>query len=792
MKKLLITFILILTVNFIFAQTSSIVLDKIAANNFPEKIYVQYDKPSYFIGETIWYKIYITHNDTPSTKTTVVSIELLNDSGKIIEKKILPVSMGAASGNFSINKNYKGGTFTIKVFTEKHVLLNNEDVYLQPINIYGNANELEAMLPKDEIAFVYFLPEGGNIVNGIKNMIAFKCSNKYGVPLTIEGEVKDSKGEVVTRFKDMHDGMGLFGFFPQVGEKYYAECIIDKTTKKRVDLPQSLGQGITLQVNKVDEKTIFTIDASVITIPALQPSNLVGVQNDNIIFTVPLQLSADKTVQGALPFDKIPSGVLQLTVLNAQNQPLAERLVFINNDDYKTPVDFKTDVVNLGARQKNTFSLNILDTMLGTYAVAITEVIGDPNKADNIVARLLLTESLKGYIHNPTYYFESNDKLRNFYLDLVMLTNGWRRYSWKNANSYTKNELTLNSDNYITFRAKALGLQNNLPLKNKAIQVQLKTRDKDEDIYILNTDSSGIFSLPGMIYEDSLQMSVKGKSKNNYNVAVQILSKSLTEQFKFLKTPVYFSLFPEQKQNSLAFVRNNFLKTYRDPKEIELEAIQIKAKTKSEKDKFIDKYVTGRLGVYGTELDLIANPVNSGLNILEHIKSRMMGVRVSGTPGNYFINYRGLRTIGGETPMAIFLDNFQVEANDLVTVRAADVALVTVHNTSINGPGGALAIYTKRDNFGNKLQSSNDLFFAYEGFSVTKEFFSPDYSKPQDAKVVEDKRITLYWNPYLNTTSSKNNFSFSFYNNDVAKKIKVTIEGMQKDGKLLHFEKIIE
>jgi hypothetical protein len=793
MKKLFITLVLINIVVVIFAQSSTVVLDKIIANNFPEKIYVQYDKPSYFAGETIWYKIYITHNDTPSTKTTIVSIELLNDSGKIVEKKILPVTMGAASGNFSVNKNSKTGVYTVKAFTEKHVVLNNEDFYIQPITIYGNdVSAAEANIKKDT-PYVYFFPEGGNVVNGIKNMIAFKCCNQFGTPMKIEGQVKDSKGEFVAAFKDMHDGMGLFGFFPQVGEKYFAECTINGSIKKKVELPESLGQGTTLQINKVDDKTVFTIDASIVTIASLQPTNLVGVQNDNIIFTLPLLLGPDKTFQGALPLEKLQSGVLQLTVLNSVNQPLAERLVFVNNDEYKTPVEFKTDVLNLRPRQKNDFSLNILDTIQGTFAVAVTEMIGDSNKADNILARLLLTESLKGYIYNPTYYFESNDKMRNFYLDLVMLTHGWRRYTWKNANNYVQKELALNSDNYITFKAKALTLQSNLPLKSKQLQIQLKTRDKGEDIFVVNTDTAGNFSLPGMIYEDSLQISVKGKSKNNYPVAVQILSKSLSQQFKFSKQPLLFRTAENETQTMSSFAKNNYNKAYRDPKELELDAIELKVKGKSEKEKFTNKFVTGRLGTSASQLDLISNPVLSGLNILDYLKSRLMGVTITGGPGTYAVNYRGSRSlIGGPIPMAIFLDEFQVDPNDLTSIRAADVALVSIHNTAINGPGGALAIYTKRDNGGNRIKSSSDLFFTYEGFSVTKEFFSPDYSRPEDARALNDERITLYWNPYLNTTTSKNGLSFSFYNNNKAKKIKVTIEGMQKDGKLLHFEKIIE
>jgi hypothetical protein len=790
MKKIVTISILSLISNLVFSQSTFLGLDKVAANNFPEKIYVQYDKPSYFAGEIIWYKIYITHNDTPSTKTTIAIIELLNDSGKVVDKKILPVITGAATGNFTISRNSRSGTYTVKVFTEKHVLLNSQDFYLHPINIYGETPGIDKILQKDDSVLVYFLPEGGNVVNSVKNMFAFKCSNRFGVPLKISGEIKDSKGEFVTSFKDMHDGMGLFGFFPQAGEKYYAECTINDDIKKTISLPEGLGQGITLQVSTVNEKTIFTIDASMVTIDALKPVNLVAVQNDVIVFTLPLQLSTEKTVQGILPLEKLQSGVLQLTVFNSNNQPLAERLVFADNDDYKTTVDFKTEAIDLRPRQKNVFSLAILDTIPGTFAVSVNEMIGDPNKSDNIAARLLLTESLKGYIHNPTYYFESKEKMRNFYLDLVMLTHGWRRYSWKNANSYPKKEIVLNNDSYITFKAKAINLQNNQPVKNKALQVKVKTRDKDEDILILNTDSSGVFTLPGMIYEDSLQMSVKLKNSNS--IGVQILSKSLSQQFNFFKPSFYFSIFPAKNEKNALFSKNNFLKAYQDPKELELQAIEIKTKGKSEKDKFTSKYVTGRLGVSATQLDLISKPVLSGINILDYLKSRMLGVTVSGGPGNYSVNYRGARTLSAVTPMAIFLDEFQVDANDLTSIRASDVALVSVHNTVINGPGGVLAIYTKRDNSGAKITSLNDIFFSYEGFSPTKEFFSPNYTKAEDAKVLNDERVTLYWNPYINTTASGNAFSFSFYNNDTAKKIKITVEGMQKDGKLLHFEKIVE
>ena len=55
-----------------------------------------------------------------------------------------------------------------------------------------------------------------------------------------------------------------------------------------------------------------------------------------------------------------------------------------------------------------------------------------------------------------------------------------------------------------------------------------------------------------------------------------------------------------------------------------------------------------------------------------------------------------------------------------------------------------------------------------------------------------DLRSTLYWNPniFLDKTNSK--IKIEYYNNDVSKKLLLTIEGFNAAGKLIHIEKIIE
>ena len=55
-----------------------------------------------------------------------------------------------------------------------------------------------------------------------------------------------------------------------------------------------------------------------------------------------------------------------------------------------------------------------------------------------------------------------------------------------------------------------------------------------------------------------------------------------------------------------------------------------------------------------------------------------------------------------------------------------------------------------------------------------------------------DLRSTLYWQPYLLTHGKNNTATIEFYNNDVSKKLRLIVEGMDGEGHLTSIEKIIE
>jgi hypothetical protein len=146
----------------------------------------------------------------------------------------------------------------------------------------------------------------------------------------------------------------------------------------------------------------------------------------------------------------------------------------------------------------------------------------------------------------------------------------------------------------------------------------------------------------------------------------------------------------------------------------------------------------------------------------------------------------------GLIPMTLYLDEIETDASFISSIPASQVAMVKVYNSFVgavgNGAGGVLAIYSKK---GADLYNSASItdIVRYQGYSVIKEFYSPDYSVDTAAIKKQDNRITLFWAPQIVVSSINGNISFTFYNNDRTKQFKIVVEGMTIDGKLLMLEK---
>ncbi|MBO9632720.1 MAG: hypothetical protein J7578_06345, partial [Chitinophagaceae bacterium] len=227
-----------------------------------------------------------------------------------------------------------------------------------------------------------------------------------------------------------------------------------------------------------------------------------------------------------------------------------------------------------------------------------------------------------------------------------------------------------------------------------------------------------------------------------------------------------------------------------------LESVTVTAKTKTKSQVMDSKYTSGLFsGGDAYSFDMTDDPfAMSARDVFTFLQGRVPGLQITGAGGP---DGPGL-TWRGQTP-TLFLNEMQVDANMLSGTPVADIAYVKVFRPPFfgafgGGAGGAIAVYTKK---GGEGRSASNVPGGMErrtmvGYSAPKEFYSPDYSKENALYDVLDVRTTLFWAPYLLTDKSNRKVTFTFYNNDISKKLKVIVEGMNEEGRMVRIEKVLE
>lgn len=235
-----------------------------------------------------------------------------------------------------------------------------------------------------------------------------------------------------------------------------------------------------------------------------------------------------------------------------------------------------------------------------------------------------------------------------------------------------------------------------------------------------------------------------------------------------------------------------------------LQEVKVTARQKTSLQLLDEKYTSPLFRSHAAKIIDLTNVKESEvsqINIFDYIQGRVAGITVKrkGT-FDYELQYRqrmSLGDSGAAIPMKIYLDEGEVPISVIATIRARDIAILKVFPYFIgdpgNSPGGMLAIYTKKgEDLIPNIDKGHDVF-RYKGYSVVKEFYSPDYSNPlalEQAKLRPDKRKTLLWLPQILTKGADTKMPFSFYNSDQTKNFKVVMEGVTNDGRLLMVEKI--
>ncbi|MFD2143916.1 hypothetical protein [Mucilaginibacter antarcticus] len=112
---------------FAFTPQADDPLDKLVAalqkwtDTYPqEKVYLHMDKPYYALGDTIWFKGYITIGSRHqlSKLSGSLHVDFITEQDSLIRSLKLPIVSGMVVGEFNLSDDFKEGSYRIRAYTQ--------------------------------------------------------------------------------------------------------------------------------------------------------------------------------------------------------------------------------------------------------------------------------------------------------------------------------------------------------------------------------------------------------------------------------------------------------------------------------------------------------------------------------------------------------------------------------------------------------------------------------------------------------------------------------------------------
>lgn len=433
-----------------------------------EKVYLHLDNTGYFEQDNLWFKAYLTRTDTgkPSNLSKVLYVELLNASGDVIKTTKWPVDdHGQAYGDVKLDTLLGSGFYELRAYTRYMTNWGSNACYSRVIPVFSQPKEegdytnlhMQQHLyrdrnpnGRDRSDFLYaramdggvydngekktisarFYPEGGKMVIGKKSRVAVMVVDDNGYPYMSKGYVENGAGDVLATFTTDSLGRGLFEVTPD-------GCVLNMQMHNKADgagkavqsfaLPKAENEGCVLSVDAVSDDMLVSMRCSDGMLGRMLGCVLMN--NGNIVYCD--TLSAEPLIEIELDRSQQKPGVNQFTVFDASGRILAERMYFVCPP---ASADEKITLTPASGRLKpcGKVSLDVKSIPNSTFSFSAIDAASMTNgKQGNMKTWMLLSSDVRGYINNVDYYFEADDQEHRQAADLLMLTQGWRRYDWE-------------------------------------------------------------------------------------------------------------------------------------------------------------------------------------------------------------------------------------------------------------------------------------------------------------------------------------------------------------------------
>ncbi|GAB5524550.1 MAG: Plug domain-containing protein [Roseivirga sp.] len=802
---------LLLTLPFIFTPDSEgkfeellASLEKQTFDYVQEKVYLHLDKPYYAVGEDLWFKAYTVAgpNHTPTPLSHNLYVELIDPDMKVMKRLTIYLNRGMGRGDFTLPDSLAAGTYTLRAYTnwmrnfESDFYFTNQIDVLNPL-----AESTDRNAQKSVPLEMQFFPEGGDLVANVPTQVAFE----FSTATEQKGKIVTVDGREVVPFKTSHDGRGRFRIVPEPDTKYYAVLEDDS----RFALPATKQQGFTLSADNLSDKENVLIKVQTANKSAQHEAYLVIHTRGLVGFASKLEWKGS-TARVEIPRDKLAAGLVHITLFNKDWLPEAERLIFQKQESEVFQIALSTDKASYGPRDSTTVKLKVTDAngepVQGFFSMNVYDQDQLKPEAfqDHIESSLLLDSDIKGAIDNPAQYFDAGNEHADYQLDLLLMTRGWSRFTWKDLLANEFPTLDHEVEQGFDLRGKVTLRDSKKPASRATIK-QVGIFEGVPIFAEATANGAGEFELKNLHYYTG-DGALKAKDrKDRDNVAVRLDTSFRQELASTIGSPQGYRSGDEATVNQeylqAAKERELIKRAYSlDTNYTDLGTVVIEADANEEKFRDMQRGLVFNRGEYGVNASDLMAEGQRFVNALYILQGRLPGFNIIlGDAGEPIVQMtRKVWSLSNpDPPIQYYIDDTPSDLSAVTALPAEKIERIDVlkgmRATSLFGPtanGGAIMFYTKtqeeQEDYLRKLAENNVILdkstmSIQSGYYKSRQFYAADYRGELKKQITPDRRALIHWEPMIQT-NEQGEAAITWFNADLEATIRINLEGIWVGG----------
>lgn len=693
------------------------------------KMKLDFEKKAFGAGDEVIARLELNTNENkPLADHKIKFVANLNGQ-KLLEKAETTDENGMKYIRFNLPKDLKTNDGLLNVM----------------IDYNGSTESVSRSIPivLNKIKLNLF-PEGGDLVCGLDNNVAFSALNEFDKPADIEGVVMTEKGSKVAAFSSFHQGMGAFKFTPQSEENYYVKITKPEGITETYKLPEALERGYVLNI---DNSKVGEVGVNINTTENEQLAVVAQVRGKLYYSTlVDAKKGSNKFIFSTEDF---PIGVAQITLFDSKGIARAERLAFVNK--YKQlNISVETDKEKYLPREKVKMTLVVKDERgMPMPANLSMAVVNDQllsfadDKSGNILSKLLLEQDIRQKVEEPAFYFNKKEAKADRALDYLMMTAGWRRFSWEKLM-----EEELPAINYLGERALIGGIIYNGEDGKPMSGVKIKIPGGAE----YESDNEGKFLLKKVDLSTPVSLAFNAEGFYAQSQYIQDYNQNLV-MYMYKKHYNYYSY--SKGGGKLRSQKNAGADFEHMP--VPASSVPMGGVVNEKAPALADVLSNAQIREEQKPVALLKQPDNG---IVKEGKIQPMrdqskaGKKKEGEPNTKEANF-----------------DAKIAANQSIADRRFD-----------KKAGDDM------DELGELEWNGNNRANNIQVYYRARQFPAPNYEKQENVETRTDFRNTIYWNPNVEVgyTGKK---MIEFYTSDDITSFRTTIEGIGNDGTVGRMEK---